>query len=89
MSSPEFVRWKVYFEQEWNRHDKLDFYLAAIATAVIRGNAKNPSSVQLDDQLLKFSQRVERPRQAMTEKDRQTRLDASKAFWLGVAQVRT
>jgi len=78
MSSSEFVDWQVYLDEEPNRFQKEDFYLAALTAEVRRSWVRHPSQVDMRKFLLNFKVQEERedtPEQFMKK---------SKAFW-GIA----
>jgi len=53
-TSSEFVAWCEYFEDEWNKPDRADYYLAQIACEIRRSQAKHPGSIKLKDFILRF-----------------------------------
>lgn len=53
-TSREFTRWKVWLQEEPNELTADRYYLAAIATEVARGQAKNPRKLKILDFILKF-----------------------------------
>ena len=59
-SSKEFVRWRVYLDQEPNEFNTLHYYIALVAMMIAKVNAKDQASsdkMKLDDFLLKFEVR--------------------------------
>lgn len=88
-SSSDFVDWQIYFEQQLNTHEKLDYYLAQIAAEVRRGWVKSPKQVKSEDFLIKFerkgaSKTSEAP---ATDDEKQKYLAESKAFFSALLKM--
>ena len=88
MSSSEFVRWKVWIEEDWNRHTKEDYYLAQIAREVAAVLAKKQSSVKLKQFLLKFDISKPGPPSTPTPEEVKRRTILSKSYWLGFLGIK-
>lgn len=74
----EFLEWTWFLDwDEWQRHSKADYYLAQVAMYVKKSMVKTPSSVKLDDLLIKFK------RHQSSSASPEERIAASKSAWLG------
>lgn len=56
-TSKEFLRWKVYMDQEPNEFNATHYYLALIALIIAKVNSNRPEKLKLDDFLLEFNVR--------------------------------
>jgi hypothetical protein len=79
MGAREFVRWRVFFEEEWNTTEKVTDYLAQIACEVRRGYVRDPGRVKLDDFIIKYTPANKKPQ--MTKEEY---LQNSKNYWTGI-----
>jgi hypothetical protein len=68
-----------WLEMEFDRPDRIDYYLMQIAAEVRRGNVKKPNSVKMEKFHLKFTHQRRRPK-TQEEIDRIT--VASQARWM-------
>lgn len=50
----EIRLWRAYFKTEYNRHEKIDWYLAQIALAVDRSTSQKKRTYRVKEYLLKF-----------------------------------
>lgn len=91
-TSVEFVDWLTYLDMETNSFHREDYYLAQIATEVVRSRIENPRKVCIEDMLLKFESKKEgklnlefseMEEEALIEE----RTKRSKAYWFGVLGV--
>lgn len=64
--------WKAYFETEFERYEKRDWYLAQIAMAIYKSNDSKKRSYKLRDFLLKF--RLRKNEQKLTPEEGQVRI---------------
>ena len=77
-TSSEFTMWMIHLDKEMNRHDKIDYYLAQIATEVRRGNVKDPKKLKLNDALIQFEKAGKK------KKNKNTPSIGAKAFFFGM-----
>lgn len=76
--------WQEYLRQDINAFHREDCYMAQIALEVRRVLSKKPNSHKLKDFKLKFSTQGE----TTSNEYSQSRVDASKQFWMTVAGIR-
>jgi hypothetical protein len=46
--SSEFTDWKVYFDLEWDRVDKTDYYLAQLTSVIVQLKVSKPEKYGID-----------------------------------------
>lgn len=52
----DFVKWRIYFEEEiLNGFHREDYFLAQIAQYIAKANSKDPEKIKIDPFLLKFT----------------------------------
>jgi hypothetical protein len=81
MTHRQFVTWQVWLAEQWNNPSRSDYYAMATTTAVERVLAKNPGSITLTKQVLKFDAGGGGSSAASMSKERAAEL--SKARWAG------
>ena len=87
-TSKEFLEWIAFIEMERNEREKIDYYLALIATEVRRSYVKNPRSVNVEDMLLNFKpHKAQEVPLSQAEGEPDKRIAISKAYWFGVLGV--
>lgn len=87
MSSREFLRWKVYLDQDLNAFHREDYMLAKIAQEVRRSyiDSKHRMDVTLDDMLVEFTFKESQPVIELTPEERRAwQLQNSKNFWMAL-----
>ena len=83
MTSSEFVNWMVFEEMQLDRPSPDHFYLSRIVMEIRSIFHKNPSSLKLEDFLLKFNRD---PSDKKTSKeDAAAKLQKSKSVWSAMA----
>lgn len=56
MTHRQFLAWCQWLDDDWNRPSRTDYQLMKVAQEVVRGRARNPSAVKLDDQRVRFAE---------------------------------
>jgi hypothetical protein len=81
MGGGEFLRWKVFFEEELNAFHREDYMLARIAQVVRQGQVKpeHASQIKLEDMLVEFT--TGHAPAAAPPLDPEARLQRSKNYW--------
>lgn len=77
MSSEEFVEWVIYLDRDMNVPSRSDHYLMQVAAQVMRGQVKNPNSVDTSDFRLNF-------KLASEVRAKVVSVAQSKQFWFGL-----
>jgi hypothetical protein len=80
-SASQFVLWMEYLEWDINAFDKTAYYLAQIATEVRRSFVKNPTSVKVEDFIMKFKLKGDKTE---IPPDVQIRTQKAKQFFFGL-----
>ena len=79
----EFLEWNEFLrrerEEDFQKQDKLDWYLAQIACEVRRSQAKGPTKIKTDHFLLQF-----KPSGKKTTSDDKDQAMYQKRLWLGM-----
>jgi len=78
--------WKIYLEEDFNKHSKQDYYLAAIVAKIHECfSSKNSPKVKVSQFLLKFIVDKKKPKKAETVEEATKR---SKRFWFNMVGLK-
>lgn len=78
----EFLIWQQWYKDEMNKPSRSDYYVMQVAASVIRGYAKDASSVHLKNMELEFSFESDHAKPKMTKEQA---AEMSKARWFAFA----
>ena len=80
----ELLEWIEFFgqekEEEYNTVEKMDYYLAQIASVVVAVNTKDPKKVKTSDFFIK----VEKKEKGKKKLTKEERTEIAKAFWMRI-----
>lgn len=87
-TSREFVKWCKILNDEMNKPERGDYYLAALTAEVRRSWVKDPSKVDTKDFIIQFEE-VKPKDEPPSEEVLEQRITKSKAAWFGAAGLKT
>ena len=73
-----------WLNDQWNKPERLEYYLMQIAAEVRRVLAKNPNNIKVDDFVLTWKTGDEKPSKEQAEQ----KASWSKSIWMGLLGFR-
>lgn len=85
MMHREFLTWEAWFQKQWNRPSRSDFYEMQTACQVARVLAKNPANIKIEHFKLPFGEDGTRKQKELENKKI---AESAKAGWAGILSAK-